>query len=323
MQDDSDKGGEAPLCKCGCGQEVKWNKHSKRWNSILKGHTSPCKKPNLCLCGCGNETKIGNKYCKGHFKHTEENKKKFGQPGELNPFYGKTHSDETKKKISDARMGQVWTEEQRIKTLATKAATKEAKKLTQPPKESIQCLCGCGEMTNPGAKHIRGHHNRNKSEETKKRISIALTGKTTWKKGLTAATDSRILAGDKHPRPMLGKRHSEESKDKMSYSQAKRIGRNLDNWTRKRKTLQGTIRNCDMYKKWRDEVFKKDEYLCVECKKTSNSDFNAHHIKHFNTILCDNKIDTLDEDYLCEELWDLNNGITLCEECHKNKHKNK
>ena len=66
------------------------------------------------------------------------------------------------------------------------------------------------------------------SEETKRKISIAQTGKEAWNKGLTKETDERVkeysnkLKGQhtwedkEHPRGMLGKHHTEETKHIIS-----------------------------------------------------------------------------------------------------------
>jgi len=58
------------------------------------------------------------------------------------------------------------------------------------------------------------------------------------------------------------------------------------------------------FKKWRKEVWKRDNYSCVYCG--SNKNLNAHHIlsvsKHFDFALF------------------INNGITLCVSCHKAEH---
>jgi hypothetical protein len=41
-------------------------------------------------------------------KLTEEHKRKLSKPGELNPFYGKTHTSETRQKIREEAMGREW-----------------------------------------------------------------------------------------------------------------------------------------------------------------------------------------------------------------------
>lgn len=64
-------------------------------------------------------------------------------------------------------------------------------------------------------------------------------------------------------------------------------------------------RNYPEYIQWRNEVFNRDSYTCQVCNKHGGT-LNAHHIESFS----DNP----------ELRTALSNGITLCEECHKNFH---
>ena len=57
---------------------------------------------------------------------------------------------------------------------------------------------------------------------------------------------------------------------------------------------------------WRDFVFKRDDYTCQLCQKRGGIDLNAHHIEYFHKHP--------------ELRFDVNNGITFCEECHKDIH---
>ena len=59
------------------------------------------------------------------------------------------------------------------------------------------------------------------------------------------------------------------------------------------------------YRKWRMSVFVRDNYTCQICGKVGGN-LNAHHIKHFATNI--------------DLRFDVNNGITLCYECHKELH---
>jgi hypothetical protein len=56
------------------------------------------------------------------------------------------------------------------------------------------------------------------------------------------------------------------------------------------------------YKQWRKDVYKKDNYTCQCCGDSKGGNLNAHHKDGYSW---------------CEERrLDINNGITLCENCH-------
>jgi len=66
------------------------------------------------------------------------------------------------------------------------------------------------------------------------------------------------------------------------------------------------IRKSVDYKNWRKKVFERDDYTCQECGQ-KGYELRAHHIYDFTN----NKDLRLD----------VNNGITLCDKCHKKLHK--
>lgn len=84
-------------------------------------------------------------------------------------------------------------------------------------------------------------------------------------------------------------------------------GENHWNWKGGISNENHFIRNCTQYKDWRNEVFKRDKYTCRICGRKGVK-LNAHHIEKFSK----NK----------EKRFDIDNGITLCENCHKELHKN-
>ena len=86
-----------------------------------------------------------------------------------------------------------------------------------------------------------------------------------------------------------------------------------------RRTLGMKIRNILQYSDWRLNVFKRDNYTCQYCNKRGGY-LEAHHLKRFSIILKENKVTTLEQAKVCEELWFVSNGITLCLECHKKEH---
>lgn len=60
------------------------------------------------------------------------------------------------------------------------------------------------------------------------------------------------------------------------------------------------------YKEWRREVYKRDNYTCQCCGDNRGHNLRAHHILNYS----EHK----------ELRLDLNNGITLCNKCHKKFH---
>ncbi len=70
---------------------------------------------------------------------------------------------------------------------------------------------------------------------------------------------------------------------------------------------EGRDRNSNDYKLWRLAVYERDNYTCQECGERGGK-LNAHHKKSWR---------------LHPDLrFTVSNGITLCERCHKKKHKN-
>lgn len=86
--------------------------------------------------------------------------------------------------------------------------------------------------------------------------------------------------------------------------------------------LSFAIKNLKEYKEWRENVFKRDNYTCQCCGRRSKVGdkvfLECHHLKPFSKILKDNNILNLEDALKYEELFDIDNGQTLCKKCHKN-----
>jgi len=111
--------------------------------------------------------------------------------------------------------------------------------------------------------------------------------------------------------------HTEETKRKIGLAnKGKLSGKNHPNWNGGNTSLRLLIYVSPEYKKWRYSVFERDGFSCISCCLNYER-LNAHHIKPFVQILGENKIKSIEQAKMCKELWNVNNGITLCEKCHK------
>ncbi len=127
------------------------------------------------------------------------------------------------------------------------------------------------------------------------------------------ATKARYSAMRKG-KPQKGgvKKHSEETKLKIAQSLkgndfAKGIKWSIESRQRVTKNEDhlkwgGKWRNTPEYWAWRKQVFERDNYTCQDCGERGKR-IQADHIKKYADFP--------------ELRLDLNNGRTLCEECHK------
>jgi hypothetical protein len=96
-------------------------------------------------------------------------------------------------------------------------------------------------------------------------------------------------------------------------------GENASRWEGGITPLNKMIRESWEYREWVIAVFIRDNYTCQKCK-TRGGYLEAHHIKLFSLILKEYNILTLEDAKNCKELWDIDNGITYCVDCHKDIH---
>lgn len=122
---------------------------------------------------------------------------------------------------------------------------------------------------------------------------------------------------EKFRKSHLGKKQSDETVRKRMESQS---GENHYNWKGGITPVVRQVRRCFKYRQWRSEVFSGDEFSCVLCGKKSCWVEADHYPKSFSSIFNENRIENIQQALGCEELWDKNNGRTLCRPCHNNIH---
>lgn len=177
-------------------------------------------------------------------------------------------------------------------------------------------------MRNNKGQFIKGYGfwtGKKRSQETIKKVSESLKGKTPWnkgKKGVMKAWNKGVKTGcipwnkgikiDKVKYPNIGhnKPHTEESKLKNRLNHiGKNSGKDCYLWKGGITPINKQIRTSDEYKQWRMQVLKRDYWTCQKCgyKSKKARDIVVDHIYPFV--------------YFPELRFDVANGRTLCKEC--------
>ena len=192
--------------------------------------------------------------------------------------------------------------------------------------KSKYCSCKCfgkdahigkvGQHLSPNSEFKKGMTpwNKNKkgivSQETRDKMSKSAKKRPP----MTEETRRKFSEARKRlPNYMEGKKHTEETKKKMSESHR---GDKSSFWRGGITKLAAKIRGCFKYRQWRSDVYQRDDYTCCICG-VKGGKLHADHIKTFSLILRENNIITLKQAIECEKLWNINNGQTLCVPCHK------
>ena len=227
----------------------------------------------------------------GVYKKSEEHKRKIGLA-----FKGKKLTASHKKRIGLAIKGQ-WKEGWRRSPMLGKSQSLETKKKISESRLKRKRLFGY--INSPETRKKMGSYLKGKKmpEDIKRKLSKALKGRK---------------------KPLFTKKH----KQKISLAlkgkpQPWNSGTNSHFWKGGVSKLSKSIKASLAYKNWRESLFQRDNWTCQSCKKRGGIALHPHHKKSFTLILEENNIKTVDDASNCKELWDINNGITLCCECHK------
>jgi len=143
-----------------------------------------------------------------------------------------------------------------------------------------------GKHRSPKTEFKKGQH---RLEEWNKKLSIKFNGKGN---------------------PFYGKKHNDITKEKLSYMFS---GSKNHFWKGGISSENKTLRRSLKFRKWREDVFERDNYVCQICGFFSGQgkhiDLHPHHIKPFSDFP--------------DLRFDVKNGVTLCRNCHMNLHSNK
>ncbi len=163
---------------------------------------------------------------------------------------------------------------------------------------------------NRGLKGVQVAWNKGipKTDAEKKKMSECRKGQVAWNKGLKGCYSKETIE-------KMSKSHLNKKCPWISEIGKKRFGNKNPNWKGGLSPLYIFLRNNLKYVGWRKSIFKRDNYTCQNCGQIGG-DLNAHHIKRFSDIIKENGITTYESASNCPELWDINNGQTLCLDCH-------
>lgn len=159
------------------------------------------------------------------------------------------------------------------------------------------------------------------TEETKKKLKEKRRGKKPAL-GMKHSDEFKKLASERMKlqwknglrKPHYGHKVSDRQKKLLSKI---RRGKNNPAWIDGRSKLTNQIRRCLKNREWRKAVFERDDYTCKICKIRGGYLEADHHPKEFAKIFSENNFKTIEDALKCDELWDINNGRTLCKKCHK------
>lgn len=178
---------------------------------------------------------------------------------------------------------------------------------------------------------LTGRPGRIPSAETRAKISAANMGHPTSDETRAKWAISRI--GNTNS---LGHKCSDLTKEKCRNSKlgkplkpetiallrdGRRSGANNGRWKGGISPLPHLLRTNFQYRQWRSDIFTRDNFACVICGDHRGRNLHAHHHpRPLLEILTEYQITTIEQAINCEAIWDVDNGVTLCDECHRKVH---
>ena len=198
------------------------------------------------------------------------------------------------------RHSEISKEKMRIKALAARASQSEEVKA-----KTLKNLDRTGSKNTEETK-IKMSESHKKNGTGKWMIGRKLPQPTLNK--MSESQRLRYKNGFKNP--MLGRTLTREHREKIGASlRGKKYGGNTE--------LSLSIRMLVKYKDWRNNIFKRDNYICVQCGYSKGGIIEADHIVALAELILKNNLKDIEDAMSCEELWNKDNGRTLCKPCHQ------
>jgi len=170
--------------------------------------------------------------------------------------------------------------------------------------------------SNIGKKFTEAHKNKLKES----RIKFFQNGGTVWHKGKSGLYHPTEKTKLKMSLAHKGKINSESHCRNISLSKSgKMMGSLASNWKGGKSPLNKRLRTCPRYRKWKIEVFKRDNKKCQLCGITEK-EMDAHHKNELQKMLDEFGIMTFEKAINDDRLWIAENGLTLCRKCHLKVH---
>jgi len=135
---------------------------------------------------------------------------------------------------------------------------------------------------------ISSFKNHTHSEEAKKRIACARKGRSNGRLGKKHSVETRIRISQ------ITRERTHRGKQCHSYKDGKHAERMGQRYTPE-------------YKRWRFDVYSRDNFTCQSCGDDRGGNLQAHHIKPF-------------ADYP-DLRFEVSNSVTLCKKCHNHLHR--
>lgn len=164
--------------------------------------------------------------------------------GENHPRYGTTHTDETKKKISNSNKGNVWTEDRKVEHSKKLKGKKKPEGFAE---KCRQAKTGTTHTDESKKKMSESRKGRKLTQEWKEKISKSTKGKSkipcTQERKEQLST-KRVGEGN----PMFGRTQTDETKQKMKLKKAETLKAKWGELYGELYTLWVTANKCSAYK---------------------------------------------------------------------------